>query len=176
MAIFNSILSKNWLKFEWTLGTRTNNHTRDLYSVNWNIIVKMHQSVTLKTHMKKKIIPISRVEHRWQPTSGIPNKDDYFSRFSIKTLVKNDLLQKIFSRHRQIFWYKNSFSTNFLLMAASVYRNRLSDFDGLFYLHKLSNKNRYLQHFTTGLVGINLTTAQAATATLLKLIREVFCR
>ena len=32
-------------------------------------------------------------------------------------------------------------------MAASVYRNRLSDFDGLFYLHKLSNKNRYLQHF-----------------------------
>ena len=48
-------------------------------------------------------------------------------------------------------------------MAPSVYRNRLSDFDGLFYLHKLSNKNRYLQHFTAGLVGINLTTAQAAT-------------
>ena len=24
--------------------------------------------------MKKGIIPISRVEHRWQPTSGIPNK------------------------------------------------------------------------------------------------------
>ena len=62
-------------------------------------------------------------------------------------------------------------------MAASVYQNRFSDFDGLFYLHKLSNKNRYLQHFTTGLVGINLTIAQVATATQLKLItREVFFR
>ena len=40
-------------------------------------------------------------------------------------------------------------------MAASIYRNCLPDFDGLFYLHKLSNKSRYLQHFTTGLVGIN---------------------
>ena len=48
-------------------------------------------------------------------------------------------------------------------MAAFVYRNRLSEFDGLFYLHKLSNKNRYLQHFTAGLVGINLTAARAAT-------------
>ena len=46
-------------------------------------------------------------------------------------------------------------------MAASVYRNYLSDFDGRFYLHKLSNKNRYLQHFTTGLVGTNLPIAQA---------------
>ena len=61
-------------------------------------------------------------------------------------------------------------------MAASVYRNRLSNFDGLFYLYKLSNKNRYLQHFTIGLVGINLAIAEAATATQLKLItREVFC-
>ena len=52
--------------------------------------------------------------------------------------------------------------TNFLLMAVSVYRNRFSDFDDLFYSHKLSNKNRYLQYFTTALVGINLTTAQTA--------------
>ena len=62
-------------------------------------------------------------------------------------------------------------------MTASVYRNRVSDFDDLLYLHKLSNKNRYLQHLTTGPVGINLAIAQAATATLMKLItREVFYR
>ena len=61
-------------------------------------------------------------------------------------------------------------------MAASVYRSRLPDFDGPFYLHKMTNKNSYLQHFTTGLVGINRTIVQAATATLLKSVREVFCR
>ena len=61
----------------------------------------------------------------------------------------------IFHNTDKWFWQKNLFSTNFLLMAASVYRNRLSDFDGLFYLHKPSNKNRYLQHFTTSFVGIN---------------------
>ena len=61
-------------------------------------------------------------------------------------------------------------------MAASIYHNRLSDSGGLCYLHKLSNENRDLQHYTTDLVGINLTIAQAATATQLKLItREVFC-
>ena len=49
-------------------------------------------------------------------------------------------------------------------MAASIYRNRMSDFKQLLYLHQLSNKNRYLQHFTTGLVGIIVTIAQAATA------------
>ena len=43
-------------------------------------------------------------------------------------------------------------------------KNRLSGFDGLFYFHMLSNKNRYLQHFTTGLVGIIVAIAQAATA------------
>ena len=101
------------------------------------IVSQIHQSFTLKTHMKKGIIPISRVEHRWQPT-------------------------RFFHDTGKWFWYKNSFLTNSLLMAASVSRNRSSDFDGLFYLHKLSNKDRYLQHFTTGFVGIKLTIAQAS--------------
>ena len=61
-------------------------------------------------------------------------------------------------------------------MAAFIYQNLLPDIDDLFYLHKLSNKNRYLQHFTTGLVGINIAIAEAATATQLKLITgEEFC-
>ena len=49
-------------------------------------------------------------------------------------------------------------------MLASIYRKRLSDFDGIFYLHKLPNKNSYLQQFTNGLVGINLKIVRAAAA------------
>ena len=49
-------------------------------------------------------------------------------------------------------------------MAASIYQNRLSDFDGLFYLHKLSNKNRHLEHSTTGLVEINSSSSHSYVA------------
>ena len=63
---------------------RKNNDARGLHSENWNIIVKMHESVTLKTHMKKGIIPISRVEHRWQSTSPIPIKVVIFHAFRLK--------------------------------------------------------------------------------------------
>ena len=61
-----------------------NNDARGLYSENWNIIVKMPQSVTLKTHMRKGIIPISKVEHQWQPTSPIPIKVAIFQAFRLK--------------------------------------------------------------------------------------------
>ena len=49
-------------------------------------------------------------------------------------------------------------------MAAFIYQNLLPDIDDLFYLHKLSNKNRYLQHFTTGLVGINSSSSYSYAA------------
>ena len=104
------------------------------------------------------------------------HKGDKFSRFQIKRLVKNDFLQRDFSRHRQMILTKKLISEKFSVEGCSVYQNRLSGFDGLFSLHKLSSKNRYLQHITTGFAGINLAIGQAATATQLKLItREVFC-
>ena len=86
------------------------------YSKNWNIIVKMHQSTTLKTHIKKGIISISKVEHRWQPTNSITVEVIIFHAFRLKHKWIMISFTGFFHNTGKWFWDKNSFLTNFQLM------------------------------------------------------------